>query len=74
MFVVDDQSVIAMTLGFIFRQAGFEAAYFTDTLDLLTACKTAIPDVVVSDLMMPHMTGVDLAQELEGSIRIATSF
>ena len=64
-FVVDDEYVIASTLATILKQSGFEATSFADPLEALDAAKLNSPDLLISDVMMPQMTGVDLAIQLQ---------
>lgn len=64
-FVVDDEYVIASTLATILKQSGFEASSFADPLEALDAAKLNSPDLLISDVMMPQMTGVDLAIQLQ---------
>lgn len=60
-FVVDDEEIIAQTLAIILNQSGFQASSFTNPLDALSAARTTYPDLVISDVMMPEMSGIDLA-------------
>jgi CheY-like chemotaxis protein len=60
-FVVDDETVIAATLAIILNQSGFQAESFTNPLEALERARTTKPDLVISDVMMPEMTGVELA-------------
>lgn len=60
-FVVDDESVIAATLAIILNQSGFQAESFTNPVQALEQARTARPDLVISDVMMPEMTGIELA-------------
>jgi DNA-binding response OmpR family regulator len=60
-FVVDDERVIAQTVALILQQSGFNAIAFTNPLHALEAAKSDTPDLLISDVMMPEMSGIDLA-------------
>jgi DNA-binding response OmpR family regulator len=59
-FVVDDETVIAVTLATILSQEGFEAEGFTNARDALKAAETAPPDFLISDVVMPELNGIEL--------------
>jgi CheY-like chemotaxis protein len=61
---VDDEALIAMTLAMILRQSGFSVSSFTDPLEALDQAKSAAPDLLITDVMMPHMSGVELAIQI----------
>jgi FixJ family two-component response regulator len=63
-FVVDDEEVIATSLAIILRQLGFEAKPFTEPLDALKASASETPDLLISDVVMPSLSGIDLAIQL----------
>jgi FixJ family two-component response regulator len=63
-FVVDDEQVIALTLATILRQSGFEATAFGNPLEALERAKAEAPDLLISDVVMPELSGVDLAIQL----------
>jgi DNA-binding response OmpR family regulator len=63
-FVVDDEAVIANTLGVILRQQGFEAHSFYLPLEALRAAREMAPDLLISDVVMPVLSGIDLAIQM----------
>ncbi len=64
-FVVDDEPAIAFTLAAILRLNGYDAESFVNPLEALEAIAANLPDLLISDVMMPEMSGVDLAVRLK---------
>jgi CheY-like chemotaxis protein len=62
--VVDDERCIADTLSLIFRKAGYVAEAAYDSLSALSQCESFNPDLVVSDVLMPGMNGIEMAIEI----------
>ncbi len=60
-FVVDDERVIAETLAAILNKNGFHAVPFANPLQALRAGANDAPDLLISDVMMPQLSGVELA-------------
>lgn len=59
--VVDDERVIADTLSTILSKSGFSIMTAYDGTSALALARTVAPDLLLSDVMMPGITGVDLA-------------
>jgi DNA-binding response OmpR family regulator len=60
-FVVDDEVVVATTLCEILKREGFDICCFTDPLKALEAAYVKAPDFLIADVVMPGMSGIDLA-------------
>jgi CheY-like chemotaxis protein len=59
-FVVDDESLIARTLATILFGFGFSTTAFTNPLNALLSVESECPDFLLSDVIMPHVNGIDL--------------
>lgn len=59
-FVVDDEFVIASTLATILQRSGFDALSFTAPLEALAAARLDPPDLLISDVLMPELSGIEL--------------
>jgi len=62
--VVDDEPDVREMLSLALAQAGYEVDEAADGFAALAKVSRYRPDVVVTDLRMPGMTGVDLLQRL----------
>ena len=59
--VVDDERVIADTLAIILNQHGFDAAAVYTGSAAVEKAKSAHPDLIISDVIMPDMNGIEAA-------------
>ncbi len=66
-FVVDDESVIALSLATILCRSGFDAKSFTEPLKALKSALSEAPDLLISDVVMPEISGIDLAIQIQVS-------
>ncbi|SEB51913.1 response regulator [Terriglobus roseus] len=65
-FVVDDEPLIASTLAAILEMKGFTASAFTNPFEALACAYLLSPDLLVSDIVMPGLSGTELARDLRG--------
>jgi DNA-binding NtrC family response regulator len=63
-FVVDDEPVVASTIAAILQLHGYCANSFTSPLEALTAARSRAPDMLISDVAMPGVSGIDLAIQM----------
>jgi DNA-binding response OmpR family regulator len=66
--VVDDERIIADTLGAILGSSGYTAMTAYDGLSALEIAAVIPPDLLISDVSMPGMTGIELAILLRQSV------
>jgi CheY-like chemotaxis protein len=62
--VVDDEPAIVDLLCDVLDEAGYRAVAAHDGAEGLAAAQQLDPDVVLSDVAMPEMNGLDLADRL----------
>jgi DNA-binding response OmpR family regulator len=62
--VVEDEPSIAEVVGLYLRRAGYQVAVVDDGRAALEALSKQMPDLVVLDLMLPHVGGLDIARWL----------
>lgn len=65
--VVDDDPVVVSLLQVNFEMGGFRVLTASDGPSALALARDARPDVVILDVMMPKMSGADVARELRAS-------
>src|SRR3712207_1709588 len=62
--VADDDPDIRDLVAFKLEQAGYDVAAVDDGPAALAAARSAPPDLVVLDVMMPGLSGIDVCREL----------
>jgi CheY-like chemotaxis protein len=58
--VVDDNPLLVSVLSEIFREQGYRVRTASDGFSALLAIREQVPDILISDLNMPRMTGFEL--------------
>jgi DNA-binding response OmpR family regulator len=66
--IVDDEPNIVVSLEFIMRQKGYEVRAVNNGKDALAAIGEFVPDLVLLDVMMPYMSGYELAQKVRENL------
>ncbi len=62
--IVDDEPNLRHTLGYSLRQQGYEVLTAGDGEHALAMFKSARPDVVILDVMLPGMDGIEVCQRI----------
>jgi two-component system response regulator MtrA len=62
--VVDDDSALAEMLGIVLRADGFDPAFVPDGNRAVTVFRDSKPDIVLLDLMLPGLSGLDVCRAI----------
>jgi two-component system, OmpR family, response regulator ResD len=62
--VVDDEPTIVEVVGHYLERAGYEALGAADGLEALRVAEQARPDLVVLDVMLPRLDGIEVMRRL----------
>ena len=68
--ICDDQPIIHETLGVYLESEGFEHISAMDGAEALELANSAKPDLILLDLMMPKISGIEVCREIRASSRI----
>ena len=66
---VDDDNTILEIEVYTLKQMGFEARGFTDGLSMLEALGKEIPELIVLDIMMPELDGIEILHKLRSETK-----
>src|SRR4051794_15275449 len=66
--VIDDSPLARSSLRYALEDAQFEVTDAPDGATALSALELATPDVVVCDIDMPGMTGIDVVREFRARL------
>ena len=61
---VDDDKTIREIEVYTLEQTGFTARGFADGISMLEALKTEIPELIILDIMMPELDGIEVLKRL----------
>jgi CheY-like chemotaxis protein len=64
-FIMDDDLALQTVLEFALRKAGYDVVLAPDGQEGLRMLETLAPSLVISDIMMPNMDGVEVFQRLK---------
>jgi DNA-binding response OmpR family regulator len=65
--VVDDGEKLVRAIGLILSEAGYEVATARSGEEALAVISEQVPDLIISDINMPGMNGIELARSLRST-------
>ncbi len=63
--VVEDNAQVVETLSTLLRDAGFEVFAVEDEMTSIDKARDELPSLIVLDLMLPRISGLDICQALK---------
>lgn len=67
--VIDDDLALQTVLDIALREAGYEVVLASDGEEGIQKMRTAQPNLVISDIMMPHLDGVETFQRIKEQLQ-----
>lgn len=67
LLIIEDERGLTQTLEYNFRREGYDVTVATEGLDGLHKAQVLLPDVVMLDLMLPGMNGLEVCRALRDS-------
>jgi DNA-binding response OmpR family regulator len=62
--IVDDEENIRETVGYAIKRAGFKVNLYADGTEAWESFENALPDMVILDIIMPRMDGLELCRRI----------
>ena len=69
-FIIDDDPGLQTVLSIALKDAGFEVEVASNGEEGIEQLSSVHPDLVISDVMMPHMDGVQFFQNIKEQLRV----
>jgi two-component system phosphate regulon response regulator PhoB len=68
--IVDDEASLVDVLVYNFSKEGFDVATASDGREALQKCRMQVPDLVILDLMLPVMDGLQVCRQIRSDPRL----
>jgi CheY-like chemotaxis protein len=66
--VADDEPLVGSTLAEILESEGYDVVSVSDGLAALETVRALQPDILLTDVMMPGMNGIEVAKSIRASL------
>lgn len=66
--LIDDDEITASSIAYFLRKKGHEVTTYSDGNEGAKALLSSPPDLVITDMMMPHITGFDILKKAKNEL------
>ena len=70
--LADDDELLASLLDFRLRKGGYEVHHSSNGKEVKEYLKTAMPDIIVSDIMMAYFSGIEIINYVRNDLNSKT--
>lgn len=70
--LADDDDLLASLLGFRLKKGGYDVHHSSNGKEVKEYLKTNTPDIIVSDIMMPYFSGIELINYVRNDLSLRT--
>lgn len=70
--LADDDELLASLLNFRLEKAGYEVQHVLDGKEVKKYLSHSMPDIIVSDIMMPYFSGIELINHVRKELSSQT--
>jgi two-component system phosphate regulon response regulator PhoB len=67
--IIEDERALIEVLSYNFEREGYEVIVATDGQEGLRKAQTQLPDIIILDLMLPVLSGLDVCREIRAGER-----
>ena len=71
--VVDDEAILVDTIAYNLEQAGYQVITAADGASALETARRTTPDLIILDIMLPEMDGLEVCRQLRRENNTATT-
>lgn len=67
--VCEDEEIMLTALEFRLRKYGYDVQRAVDGREALAYLSKSLPDIIIADIMMPHVTGLELVTHIREDLK-----
>ncbi|APQ18939.1 response regulator transcription factor [Maribacter hydrothermalis] len=70
--LADDDQLLASLINFRLKKGGYDVHYSANGKEVKDYLKNEMPDIIISDIMMPYFSGIELIDFVRNDLKLKT--